>query len=241
MINDPHCPICEDTTLAVFDYVDFNKYCTITPEAITPSGFKICYKICPVCNYLVAVDLCNWEKKQFEDHIYNKDYIVFDPDYVEKRPHQNHKLLSTLIKSEISSIRHLDYGGGNGLLSSLMKRSGWDSESYEPFSTASKFPHRKFNVITAFEVLEHVPNPNVLMQNIIRLMEDSAIFIFSTLLSDGNIKLNEPLNWWYAAPRNGHISLFSKRSLEILSNKYYLDYTCLNNSLHVFSRKSILV
>jgi hypothetical protein len=38
--------------------------------------------------------------------------------------------------------------------------------------------------------------------------------MFSTLLSDGNIKLGQKLTWWYASPRNGHISLFSRRQPE---------------------------
>jgi hypothetical protein len=39
--------------------------------------------------------------------------------------------------------------------------------------------------------------------------------LFSTLLSDGEIVRGRPLRWWYAAPRNGHISLFSAQSLRL--------------------------
>ena len=37
--------------------------------------------------------------------------------------------------------------------------------------------------------------------------------LFSTALSDGGLARNQRLRWWYASPRNGHISLFSHRSV----------------------------
>lgn len=44
--------------------------------------------------------------------------------------------------------------------------------------------------------------------------------IISTLLSDGFIAPQQRITWWYASPRNGHISLPSKQSLAILAASY---------------------
>ena len=78
----------------------------------------------------------------------------------------------------------------------------------------------KFNLITAYEVFEHVPDVNVLMKNLTEAMTEDCLILFSTLALDENIKKNRRITWWYASPRNGHISLFSKKSLAILGSKY---------------------
>lgn len=43
--------------------------------------------------------------------------------------------------------------------------------------------------------------------------------IFNTFVGC-NIHPNQRINWWYAHPRNGHISLYSKQSLVILAQQY---------------------
>lgn len=85
-----------------------------------------------------------------------------------------------------------------------------------------------------YEVFEHVPDPDSLMKNLVSLMADDAVVLFSTLVSDNQIKPNARLTWWYASPRNGHISLFSKKSLILLGNRYGLHYASSSNNLHCF-------
>lgn len=102
--------------------------------------------------------------------------------------------------------KHLDYGGGNGTLSRLLREAGWNSSTYDPFVDKGLGVDSlgKFDLITAFEVFEHVPDVPALMANF-------------TLVSDGHIEPKKRLDWWYASPRNGHIALFSKKSLGVLA------------------------
>ena len=95
----------------------------------------------------------------------------------------------------------------------------------------------KFNLITVFEVFEHVPDINVLMKNLTQLMSDDCLVLFSTLVSDGNLKLNNRINWWYASPRNGHISLFSKQALTLLGSKYTLKFGSFSDGFHCYFRQ----
>jgi len=88
-----------------------------------------------------------------------------------------------------------------------------------------------------YEVFEHVPDPDSLMKNLVSLMADDAVVLFSTLVSDNQIAPNARLTWWYASPRNGHISLFSKKSLILLGNRYGLHYASNNNNLHCFFKQ----
>lgn len=181
----------------------------------------------------------NWTNDEFHSRIYNEDYAIVDPDYLNKRPEFNFSLLERFFKNVKNVITHLDYGGGNGSLSKKLVEAGWNSKSYDPFSeTENNISNiEKFNLITAFEVFEHAPNPNLLMEKIINLINDDGVVILSTLINDGNIKVNQRLDWWYASPRNGHVSLFSLKSLKILGEKYNFNFASMGVGYHVYFKK----
>ncbi len=232
------CPIC-DGNCHPLDVVDFNKSCEEARGKFLPlSGTPIYYFLCEKCNFCCAPSIYKWGLEDFSEKIYNELYIEVDPDYKTKRPETNAANLIAMFKDRQSELRHLDYGGGNGLLSKLVISSGWKSESYDPFynNGLNVSSLGKFNLITAFEVFEHVPDVNELMLQITLLLESDGIVLFSTLLSDGNVEKNKRLNWWYASPRNGHISLFSKTSLNLLASKYKMECKSFSNGLHMFFR-----
>ena len=207
------CPIC-DSQSQMIDVVDFSKNCEENKGIFLPlSGIPIYYFMCDGCNFTFSPAFWNWNEQDFLDCIYNEQYIEIDPDYVETRPLANASFLQNIFPNQKGLINHIDYGGGNGVMSSLLKQNSWISKSYDPFpkSTTSIDELGKFNLITAFEVFEHVPNPNELMDNLTKLMDESCLILFSTLISDRDIKLNSRINWWYCSPRNGHISLYSKK------------------------------
>jgi 2-polyprenyl-3-methyl-5-hydroxy-6-metoxy-1,4-benzoquinol methylase len=95
----------------------------------------------------------------------------------------------------------------------------------------------KFDLVTAYEVFEHVPDVKQLATDLSTLVNPDGIVMFSTLLSDGNISLGQPLSWWYAAPRNGHISLFSARSLAALGASKGFAVGTFSSDLHAFWKK----
>jgi hypothetical protein len=176
-----------------------------------------------------------WTNEQFLEQVYNDRYIDVDPDYVSERPTNNAKFLLNLF-SDASDIRHLDYGGGNSCLSNYLKRHSWHSTSFDPFPKKERCVEGlgKYNLITAFEVFEHAPCVLDLVNNLSVLMEDSCLIVFSTLISDGHLKPDSRINWWYASPRNGHISLFSRRSLEIIAERQKWTFASSNDGLHIF-------
>lgn len=232
-----NCPVC-DTPAELYDVVDFNKSCTEAQGVHLPlCGVPIYYRRCGACEYTWAPEFREWPDQDFLNYIYNEDYIHVDPDYLTVRPEGNAASVAKLFGHERARIRHLDYGGGNGSLSSLLAQQGWDTTSYDPFpgDGTSAESLGKFNLITSFEVFEHVPDPNILMASLRMLMDDSeCLVLFSTLASEGNIVPRGRLNWWYASPRNGHISLFSIRSLAVLAEKYGLGFRSFNATTHCF-------
>jgi hypothetical protein len=72
------------------------------------------------------------------------------------------------------------------------------------------------------------------MSNLYSLLSPNGLVLFSTLVSDGNIQPGQRISWWYASPRNGHISLFSKNSLAVLAQQYRVNFGSFSAGFHVF-------
>ncbi|MRW82489.1 methyltransferase domain-containing protein [Pseudoduganella sp. FT26W] len=227
------CPVCSIETVP-HDVVDFSKNCEEARQRFLPlAGWPIYYHRCPDCGFVLAPEFRQWSDQDFQQHIYNERYAEIDPDALSKRPAANADLLRQLFGGSHKEIRHLDYGG-HGALSGALAEQGWDSAAYQP---VPHDPQRladlgKFNLISAFEVFQRAPDVNQLMQNLAALMEDECMVLFSTLLTDGTVKPNTRLTWWYAAPRNGHVSLYSRQSLTLLAEQHHLQFGSFNNGLH---------
>lgn len=232
----PPCPVC-DGRCALLDVVDFNKSCEELRGVFLPlAGVPVYYALCAICGFCYAPELHRWTLERFSERIYNADYVQVDPDYLEVRPTANAENLIRMVGAGATNIQHLDYGGGHGLLSDMLRDSGWKSQSYDPFVDRdirlSEFG--RFDLITAFEVFEHVPDVRALATNLSQLLAPDGIVIFSTLLSEGNLAANKRITWWYAAPRNGHISLFTRDSLYFLARREGLNFGSFSANLHVF-------
>ena len=239
MKNDLQCPIC-DGKCSLQDVVDFNKSCAESGGKFLPSaGIPVHYSLCGNCGFCFSAELSAWNLEEFEEKIYNDEYILVDPEYVETRPGANASNLIAMFGDSAQPIRHLDYGGGNGHMAGILNKANWQSSSYDPFVDRSLRIDElgKFDLITAFEVFEHVPDVHQLMSNLRSLLAPDGMVLFSTLLSDGNIHPGQGLNWWYAAPRNGHISLFSTKSLVIIARHYGFNFGSFSPVSHIFFTK----
>jgi SAM-dependent methyltransferase len=183
--------------------------------------------------------MTEWKASVFKNKIYNDQYPLVDPEYLDIRPKQNFAKLSAFFGDFSDSFSHLDYGGGNGLMTKLLCDSGWRSTSYDPFNEKNIDVDQlgRYDLITAFEVFEHVADIKALMLDLQRLLSANGVILFSTALSDGNIPDDQRLTWWYASPRNGHISLFSKKSLLSLSKRNRFNLASNWIELHAFYTK----
>ena len=236
MIQSFVCPVCAGVA-SLLDSVDFNKSCEEASGApLSASGILVDYALCGTCGFCFAPEIMAWDLAQFTARIYNDEYAKVDPEYQTIRPQKNAATLISAFGDRAQSIRHLDYGGGNGQLVQHLRQAHWQSTSYDPFveGEAGFAQLGQFDLITAFEVFEHVPDVHALMVTLCTLRAPDGLILFSTRLSDGYIHPNQKLTWWYAAPRNGHISLFSKASLGILAQSHALN-------LHSFSEGTYLM
>lgn len=234
-----NCPICR-AAAPLHDVVDLNKSCEEARGKYLPlDGTPVYYALCGGCGFCFAPELMRWDLDTFAARIYNDGYAAIDPDYADVRPRSNAQHLHQLFGARRSSIRHLDYGGGNGRLSDALRHQGWSSQSYDPFvqRNVAVGSLGRFELVTAYEVFEHVPDVNQLMTELKGLLADNGVLFFTTLLSDGQIKPNTRLGWWYASPRNGHISLFSRKALELVARQHGFNFGSASAGLHLMYRQ----
>ena len=234
------CPVCSSAS-PFLESLDLNKSCADTAQqlAFPPSGCVIDYHLCANCGFCFSPEMMRWTTDKLRTEIYNDYYIIADPHYVEKRPENIAATLPGIFPLARSNLRHLDFGGGDGRMSRRLCEAGWNSQAYDPFGANGRLaepPTGLFELITAIEVFEHAQNPHQTLAQLVSLLAPDGVIFFSTYVSDGENLAKNGLNWWYAAPRNGHISLYTKETLRILGRQF--DLSCINLSVtnHLYCR-----
>ena len=227
------CKICGGEA-PLYGVVDFNRNCEI-PNGITLAltGTPIYYRRCGSCGFLFTDAFDNWNKDEFKTYIYNDAYYSVDPGYVAERPNSNAEVVARLWGPLKAETRVLDYGGGNDVFCAALRASGFPvAVTYDPMVPEfARRPDGKFNLVTCFETLEHLPDPTAGIAQIIEYAADPGLVLFTTLLLPTDFD-KQRLNWWYIGPRNGHVSIFSKQALTAAWNRYGYKIASFNDNNH---------
>jgi hypothetical protein len=221
-----------------YGVVDFHKNCEVQRRKVLGiSGVPIYYHRCPACGFLFTTAFDDFTTDDFLRHIYNEEYVLVDPDYREDRARANAEFLLALF-SEGRPRRVLDYGGGNGALAAQLRAAGFpEVETYDPFVPRhSARPAGRFDCVVCFEVVEHSTEPQRTLADMSDFLADPGLIVFSTLLQPPDID-RQGLNWWYAGPRNGHVSLFSRESLISLIEPFGFGLASFNDGVHILFRE----
>ncbi len=218
------CKLCNHPAHHM-DYVDFNKSCNDYP--LGRSGILVEYFRCQRCELIFTDFFDNWSNDDFSSYIYNSDYIKVDPDYEIVRPrHSAEELARSLEGAE--QKRFLDYGSGSGAFAREMGRLGFASiESYDPFSHPVP-PSGKFDLITCFDVIEHSPDPRRTLAEIMSYLADDGCLLVGQTLQPANIAAIRG-DWWYVAPRNGHVTFYSSETMHFYADANALRFDDFGN------------
>jgi len=211
--------------------VDFNKSCIdcTGEKPFPPSGEEVPYWMCSACGFVFSNYMDKWSHEQFTERIYNTDYVRADPPLPgrlevplrDTPSYQKGRYIAAFFPNAQRELRILDYGaGGNpGPTGCALAEAGFTVVSYDPFRAQTALPEGRFDLIVAIEVFEHVTDLRRLgsfMQE--RLARDGLLWI-QTLLHPFP-PLQNVLDSWYIAPRNGHVSIFTLHALSVFLRGY---------------------
>jgi len=233
------CKICGALSVR-FDMLDFERSVSATPFDRAPSVVPVVYRRCAACGFIFTRFFDAFTPADWAAHIYNDGYADVDPEFARVRPLVNAGVVDAYFKDLRSSAVGLDFGGGNGNTAAALRRAGWAYDCFDPFGANELREDRRgrYDLCSAFEVFEHLPDPAASLRMVLDVTTPGALaIVIGTWLNDaeanGRLRL---AGWVYAGPRNGHISLYSRRSLELLATQVGLDFSSLNAKTHIMSR-----
>lgn len=197
------------------------------------NSYVVSYYNCPNCNFSCTEEPY-WLQEAYVNPIANIDVGIMARNIILSTCATN--ILSTFVSRNDLCV---DYAGGFGILTRLMRDNGFnfkwtDKFTENIFAKSHVFdPSLKPVAITAFEIIEHMQDPRELFKTFLNLNED-AFIILSTETFEVFSK-----DWWYLVPDTGqHISFFSKKTFQYLAKEFGLNYFNLKG-LHLFSKSKI--
>jgi SAM-dependent methyltransferase len=230
------CKVCQGEA-PLNGVTDFNKNCEERNGPVLPlTGVPVFYHRCTQCGLVFTRAFDHWDKSDYLRHIYNHDYVLVDPDYIDSRPANFAALVADFIKAA-RGLKCLDYGGGNGRLTALLRERGIDGTSWDPMGEDGDTPPAgPFDFISAFEVLEHTPEPAATVGQALDMLAQGGVMLFSTLTIDALPPRS--MDFWYIAPRNGHITVYTRKSLQTLFGGFGFRVHHFNYNLHLAMKEA---
>jgi hypothetical protein len=139
----------------------------------------------------------------------------------------------------------LDFGSGSGLLVRLLRDAGFDAVGYDKYVASAFGPefslsdltpttHFGADLITAFEVFEHIVCPKETLELLNANLSPDGVILFRTLLYQPE---SHGQDWEYLHPSLGqHINFFTAQGLVELGRPLNLTPVFLPFGFHLFVR-----
>lgn len=216
------CKICVQENKSIFSGKVLNKY-------------HVEYYFCENCGFLQTEEPY-WLKEAYNDSINISDTGIM-------KRNLNLSQLTTIIINLFFDRNgvFLDFAGGYGIFTRLMRDIGFDFYWNDKFSVnlvARKFEYSQGDTIelmTSFESFEHFDKPLDEIENMLKISKN---ILFSTELFCGTPPQLE--EWGYYGLGHGqHISFYSLKTLKFLADKYDLNLYSNGRSLHLLTEKRL--
>ncbi|BAZ22469.1 type 11 methyltransferase [Kalymmatonema gypsitolerans NIES-4073] len=222
------CNICEADTKYIFTEKVLFKY-------------DVKYYRCTKCKF-IQTETPYWLEEAYKDPI-----AVSDVGMVQRGILWKPALERIIRKFFNVNSKFVDYGGGTGLLVRLMRDAGFDFYRYDPYSSnifARGFDvadlqdrNAKFDLLTAFEVFEHIEKPLVALEEMFKLSDS---ILFSTLLQPSDESKINAQDWKYFAPQTGqHIAFYTKDALNEIASKFGCYLYSDDEDVHLLTSKKL--
>jgi SAM-dependent methyltransferase len=207
------CPLCADS-----HPTDFHK------------DLQREYLLCQICHLVYVPDQYilneNEERKIYDLHENN----VFDQGY-RKFLSRVFTPLNDQLKPKSSG---LEFGCGPGpTLAEMFKEAGHDIALYDKFYFPDKTVLEKsYDFISCTEVIEHVKNPNDLIELFSSILNDQGIIGIMTKL----VMNQEAFKTWHYKNDPTHIRFFSESTFQWIAQKYKWQLSVLGKDVILLNK-----
>lgn len=229
------CPVCGS--------ISFSHFKNVTDHFLSKEQFQIVQ--CADCSFLFTNPRPGRENisRYYQSDEYlshskkSKGLIGFIYDTVRNI---SLKKKFRLISQYKSGKKLLDIGSGTGEFLNYMKKKGWDATGIEPAEQPRKFaaanykieiynedvidslPEKSFDLITMWHVLEHVPDVNLRISQVKKILAKDGLLL---------IALPNHLSWdaehygesWAAWDVPRHFYHFNEHTFSLLASKHNLE------------------
>jgi len=198
----------------------------------TKSSFHL-YR-CPACGFLFVHPLPEssleiYSQDYFEGATEGHGYVEYDRDKEAMIPSFK-RYLELIEKAHGKKGKILDVGAATGFFLDIARKQGWETAGVEPSDYAAGIgrskgldvqtgtldtfdaPDHSFDVITLWDVIEHVPDPRAVLRRVRRLLKPGGIVAINTPDADSLWARVMGLQWHLIVPPE-HLHLFGVRSL----------------------------
>lgn len=195
------------------------------------SKYDVKYFKCTSCGYLFT------EIPYWLDEAYKNPINISDTGIMMRNIYFS-KIVSVILYFCFDkSAKYLDYAGGYGIFTRLMRDIGFDFYWHDDFTKnllARGFEksESRYELLTAFEVFEHFANP---IYEVKKMTELSDSILFSTVIIPEEIPSKD---WWYYGFEHGqHISFYSEKTLKTIAEKFGMNFYPFKNLFLITKKK----
>lgn len=218
-----YCNICKEKTKRIF-------------KALILDQYDVSYYYCPNCEFL------HTEEPYWMEDAYKNPINTSDTGMLSRNINLSRKTAVLLYFIFDKGIKCVDYAGGYGIFTRLMRDIGFDFYWYDLYTQnlfAKGYDYTKdiedVGFITSFESFEHLVDP---IRGLEEMLKISTNIFFSTELLPQPIPA--PKDWWYYGLSHGqHISFYSYRTLKQIAEKFGLNLCSNKRNLHMLTQKKI--
>lgn len=184
--------------------------------------FEAIFWMCPLCQYVWIPDPY-WLREIDPAPVFS-----LDKGMVRRNIYCSEVLTAFIEVRGKAAGKMLDFAGGTGLLTQLMRDRGYLYYSFDPSCSAtfaqefasSKLPAERYSLVSASEVIEHLDSPMLRISELLKLSSD--VILTTEMLPWPPPALNL---WPYFGLNHGqHISFFSELAFAKIAQALGVNY-----------------